>query len=94
MSIEVEQENRFYLLLDMTSLDRLAKESGTKYSRWDNIKRRKIRMGAYEAGFLMSLYPQYALWVGTGEVKPEIGQTSPEYDEANRNLEGHSAGSR
>ncbi|MDU9410410.1 hypothetical protein RTH74_22655 [Pseudomonas sp. zfem001] len=94
MSIEVEQENRFYLLLDMTRLDRLAKESGTKYSRWDNIKRRKIRMGAYEAGFLMSLYPQYALWVGTGEVKPEIGQTSPAYDEANRNLEGQIAGSK
>lgn len=89
-----EQEDRFYLLLDMTSLDRLAKESGTKYSRWDNIKRRKIRMGAYEAGFLMSLYPQYSLWVGTGQVLPESGQTSPAYDEADRKLEEHKAGSR
>lgn len=89
-----EQEDRFYLLLDMTSLDRLAKESGTKYSRWDNIKRRKIRMGAYEAGFLMSLYPQYSLWVGTGNVLPEAGQTSPEYDAADRKLEQPDVGSR
>lgn len=94
MSIGIEQENRFYLLLDLTSLDRLGKESDTKYSRWDNIKRRKIRMGAYEAGFLMSLYPQYALWVGTGEVKPEIGQTSPMYDEANTKLEEPKTGSK
>ncbi|WP_330114421.1 hypothetical protein SA496_21335 [Pseudomonas sp. JS3066] len=89
-----DQEERFYLLLDMTSLDRLAKESETKHSRWDNIKRRKIRMGAYEAGFLMSLYPQYSLWIGTGAVSPEIGQTSPAYDEANLKLPEPKTGSR
>ena len=78
----------------MTSLDRLGKESDTPYSRWDNIRRRRIRMGLAEASFLMSIYPQYSLWLGTGEVRPEIGQTSPEYDEANIKLEPPSAGSR
>jgi hypothetical protein len=37
-------------------------------------------------------YPQYRWWLTTGEVMPEIGQTSPEYDEANRNLTSQDVG--
>lgn len=87
-------EDRFYLLLEKTSLDKLGKESETAYSRWTNIKRKRIRMGAYEASFLLSMYPQYSLWIGTGEVRPEIGQTSPAYDEANIKLAEPKTGSR
>ncbi|HIE0458256.1 TPA: DNA-binding protein, partial [Pseudomonas aeruginosa] len=39
-----------------------------------------------------TIYPQYRWWLMTGEVMPEIGQTSPSYDEANRNLPNQNAG--
>src|SRR5690606_4355370 len=44
--------------------------------------------------FLYRSNPQYALWVASGTIAPKIGQTSPQYDEANRNLSNHEAGSR
>ena len=49
-------------------------------------------MGVAEAEMLAKQFPCYALWLITGDVAPEIGQTSPEYDEANRNLSNHDAG--
>ncbi len=38
------------------------------------------------------MFPQYAFWIASGQIAPEIGQTSPDYDEANRNLSQPSAG--
>lgn len=29
---------------------------------------------------------QYALWLASGQIAPEVGQTSPDCDEADRNL--------
>jgi hypothetical protein len=41
---------------------------------------------------LVKLFPSYALWIASGQVAPEAGQTSPDYDEANRNLPNQNAG--
>ncbi|WP_394238426.1 hypothetical protein [Pseudomonas anguilliseptica] len=41
---------------------------------------------------LVKIYPQYALWLASGQIAPEVGQTSPDYDEANRNLSQPNAG--
>lgn len=41
---------------------------------------------------LVEIYPQYGLWLATGEVAPEIGQSSPDYDEANEKLPEPNAG--
>lgn len=49
-------------------------------------------MGVAEAEMLAKQFPQYALWLISGNVAPEAGQTSPEYDEANRNLSNQNAG--
>ncbi|MEB4808385.1 DNA-binding protein, partial [Pseudomonas aeruginosa] len=41
---------------------------------------------------VIQIFPQYALWLVTGNIAPESGQTSPEYDEANQNLSSPNAG--
>ncbi|WP_312913459.1 hypothetical protein [Stutzerimonas nitrititolerans] len=42
-------------------------------------------MSTEELEALLKLFPQYTLWLGSGQIAPEIGQTSPEYDEAKQN---------
>ncbi|MEB4901042.1 DNA-binding protein, partial [Pseudomonas aeruginosa] len=41
---------------------------------------------------VIQTFPQYAPWLVTGNIAPENGQTSPEYDEANQNLSSPNAG--
>nr|WP_090448076.1 DNA-binding protein [Pseudomonas benzenivorans] len=79
-------------LLELASLKELAESGSTDYVRWQNIKRGKARIGANEVEILGRVFPQYRWWLMTGEVMPEHGQTSPSYDEANRNLTGQNAG--
>lgn len=79
-------------LLEMASIKDLAESGTTDYVRWQNIKRGKARIGADEIEVLGKSFPRYRWWLITGEVMPEIGQTSPEYDEANRNLTNPNVG--
>jgi len=68
------------------------KQTGIDRYRWGNIRNGKARLSDAEIDAVAKLFPQYALWLITGNIAPEIGQTSPEYDEANRNLSNHEAG--
>ncbi len=79
-------------LLEMASIKTLVETGSTEYVRWQNIKRGKARIGANEIEILGRAFPQYRWWLITGEVQPGNGQTSPAYDEANRNLTSPSAG--
>ncbi|UTW07001.1 DNA-binding protein [Pseudomonas benzenivorans] len=79
-------------LLETTSLKDLAEVNSKEYVRWQSIKRGKARISAEEIEQLGTLYPGYRWWLMTGEVMPDKGQTSPEYDEANRNLTSQNAG--
>lgn len=78
--------NRGMLLLESASIKTLAEAGSTEYMRWQNIKRGRARLGANEIEILGKVFPQYRWWLLTGEIKPEIGQTSPDYDEANTKL--------
>lgn len=69
-----------------------SKAGGTDYPRWVNIKRGRARVGADEIEILAKMFPSYRWWLLTGEVQPGNGQTSPDYDEANRNLANPNAG--
>jgi len=69
-----------------------ASEQGGDYERWRNVSKGAVRVSADEIDVLVKIYPQYALWLASGQIAPEIGQTSPDYDEANRNLSQPSAG--
>lgn len=84
--------DRALQLINSASLVELSKAGETDYPRWVNIKRGRARVGADEIEILGKLYPSYRWWLLTGEVIPENGQTSPDYDEANRNLVNPNAG--
>ena len=84
--------DRAHQLLNATSLKELAEVNSKDYVRWQSIKRGRARIGAEEVELLGNLYPQYRWWLMTGEVMPDKGQVSPEYNEADRNLPNQNAG--
>ncbi len=71
--------DRALQLLSSTSLKELAPVGSKDYVRWQNIKRGKARLGAEEVEHLGRMYPQYRWWLMTGDVMPDKGQISPEY---------------
>lgn len=90
-SMQKGMADRAFLLLNQTSLKELAEVNSKDYVRWQSIKRGRARIGAEEVEQLGKLYPDYRWWLMTGEVMPDKGQTSPEYEEANRNLPNQDA---
>lgn len=84
--------DRALQLICAASLVELSKAGETDYPRWVNIKRGRARVGADEIEILGKVFPSYRWWLLTGEIQPENGQTSPDYDEANRNLNSPNAG--
>lgn len=67
-------------------------EHGGDYERWRSVSKGIVRVSTEEIDVLVKIYPQYALWLASGQTAPEVGQTSPDYDEANRNLSQPHAG--
>lgn len=84
--------DRALQLLEATSLKDLAAVNSKEYVRWQSIKRGKARITAEEIEQLGKLYPNYRWWLMTGEVMPDKGQTSPDYDAAHSNLHKPNAG--
>jgi len=77
--------SRARTLIDKAGLERLIRESQIGLVRWQTVRYKDIRMSTEELEALLKLFPQYTLWLGSGQIAPEIGQTSPEYDEAKQN---------
>jgi len=84
--------DRARLLIKKTGPKKLSALSDVDHSRWLNVSKGAVRVSTEEIDVLVKIFPQYALWLASGEIHPGCGQTSPEYDEANRNLSNHSAG--
>ncbi|WP_132607921.1 DNA-binding protein, partial [Pseudomonas aeruginosa] len=84
-------KDRAILLVRIAGPKRLSQAGDTNHERWKNISKGAIRMSTEEISVLIDLYPQYALWLASGKIAPEIGQTSPEYDEANSKLVSQNA---
>lgn len=59
-----------------------ASEHGGDYERWRNVSKGAVRVSADEIDVLVEIFPQYAFWLASGNVAPEIGQISPELDKA------------
>ena len=85
-------QDRAIALIYKAGLDELVRASEINYSRWKNIRHKTVRVSSEELDVLVRVFPQYALWLASGKVAPECGQTSPDYDEANRNLTSQDAG--
>lgn len=85
-------QDRAIALIYKAGLDELVRQSDISWSRWKNLRHRKARISTEEVEVLVKLFPSYALWIASGQVAPEAGQTSPDYDEANQNLPNQNAG--
>ena len=86
-------DDRVRALVDKAGLDELVKKTQISGTRWRTVRYdKRTRISTQEVEALTRLYPSYALWLASGNVAPESGQTSPEYDEANRNLTDQNAG--
>lgn len=80
-------------LIDIAGLDELAKVTDIKGTRWRTVRYdKRTRVSTEEVEELVKLFPKYALWLTTGNIAPEIGQTSPAYDLANEKLQEPNAG--
>jgi hypothetical protein len=62
------------------------------YERWKSVSKGAVRVSTEEIDVLVEVFPQYALWLASGKTAPEIGQTSPDYDQAHSNLPDQNAG--
>lgn len=67
-------------------------EYGGEYERWKSVSKGAVRVSTEEIDVLVRIYPRYALWLASGQIAPESGQTSPAYDEAHSNLPTPNAG--
>ncbi len=86
-------DERIRTLIDKAGLDMLAKQSEITGTRWRTVRYdKRTRISTNEVQELVALFPSYALWLTTGTIAPEIGQTSPSYDEANEKLTAPNVG--
>lgn len=76
------------LLTQVVPLKDLAEPNSKEYVRWQNIKRGKVRVGIAEAELLAKKFPQYSLWIISGQVAPDIGQISPDLEQVKRSDSG------
>ncbi len=71
---------------------KLEELSGIDREKWYALRKGGRRANEDDISSIVKIHPEYALWLASGEIAPECGQTSPTYDEANRNLTSQSAG--
>lgn len=84
--------DRARLLIKKIGPKRASELGGGRHDRWLSVSKGAVRVSTEEIDVLVKIYPQYAFWLASGEIAPEVGQTSPDYDEANRNLNQPNAG--
>ncbi|OQR29260.1 DNA-binding protein [Pseudomonas sp. T] len=71
---------------------KLSTMSDIDHDRWLSVSKGAVRVSSEEIDVMVNIFPQYALWIASGKIAPESGQTSPEYDEAQAHLKGTHAG--
>lgn len=73
-------------------LPELEERTGISRYTWNNLKNtarnREIKADEIEA--IAKLFPQYALWIVSGQIEPVVGQISPDFTEADKRIHGHS----
>ncbi|WP_090943236.1 hypothetical protein [Azotobacter beijerinckii] len=80
-------DERIRTLIDKATIDELIKKTQISGTRWRTVRYdKRTRISTQELSALVMLYPQYALWLASGQIAPDCGQTSPDYDEAKEHL--------
>lgn len=83
---------RIRTLVDKAGIDELVSSTGISSTRWRTVRYdKRSRISTDEVAALVEIYPQYALWLASGKIHPECGQTSPDYDIANSKLHNQDA---
>jgi len=78
-------DDRVRALVDRTGLDELVKRTEISGTRWRTVRYdKRTRISTQEVEALVRLYPQYALWLASRQVAPEVGQVRPDGDEFER----------
>ena len=86
-------DDRIRTIASKAGMDRLVRETPIGSNRWRTVLYNKdVRISTLELEELGRLFPAYRWWLISGEIAPEIGQTSPDYDETHRNLPDQNAG--
>ena len=86
-------DERVRKLIDIAGIDELVRATNIGGTRWKTVRYdKRTRISTQEVAALVALYPQYALWIASGEVHPECGQTSPDYDAAHSKLPNQNVG--
>ena len=65
----------------------LARKTGIKRDRWANVLYHPTKPNGDDIEALVTIWPEYAYWLTTGNVLPEAGQISPELEEKRRDSE-------
>lgn len=73
---------------------KLEELTGVDREKWYALRNNKRRVNEDDIEGILSITPEYALWLVSGKIAPESGQTSPAYAEADLKLEQPKAGSR
>ncbi|MBU3056567.1 hypothetical protein [Pseudomonas indica] len=74
-------DDRIRSLIDKITIDELVKRTDISGTRWRTVRYdKRTRISTQELAALLSLFPDYALWLGIGKTAPEIGQISPEQE--------------
>lgn len=84
--------SRARTVVKMMGTDYFARKSEIPASRWSSVTYKNVRMSTEELEVLQREFPQYRLWLISGEIAPEIGQTSPQYDAINSKLDSPAEG--
>ena len=71
---------------------KLEELSGIDREKWYALRKGGRRVNEDDIKVIVDIAPEYALWLVSGKIAPECGQTSPDYDEANRNLTSQNVG--
>lgn len=65
---------------------KLEELSGIDREKWYALRNGKRRANEDDIEAIVKIAPEYALWIASGQIAPDAGQTSPDYDEANAKL--------
>lgn len=68
--------------------EQVAEKTGIKYSRWTTVRKTGGRARAEEVEALCKLFPEFALWIASGNVLPDAGQVSPEIEDTRKAYNG------
>lgn len=71
---------------------KLQELSGIDREKWYALRNGKRRANEDDIQAIVKITPEYALWLVSGQIAPECGQTSPEYDAAHSASPSQNAG--